>query len=86
MEGLNVWGDLWGLAKQRISGEIQAKNAESLFGADPRYSVDEYGNAYLKGQPSTTASLAGSLAGVSPLVVIAAVALTAGLLYVALKD
>lgn len=86
MEGVNVWGDLWGLAKQRISGEIQAKNAESLFGADPRFGVDEYGNAYLKGQASTTASLAGTLGNVSPLVMIGALALTAGLLYFALKD
>lgn len=84
--GSDILGDLWGLARERLRGEVQAKNAEELFAADPRYGVDEYGQAFLRGAASTRGTVGDSLAGINPLVVVVAVLASAGLLYFALRD
>lgn len=83
--GINVLGDLWDIAKLRLRGEVQAKNVEGIFGQDARFAVDEYGQAYLRGNASTRTSLASTLEA-NPLLVVAAIALSAGLLFYALKD
>jgi hypothetical protein len=83
--GVNVFDDLWGLAKQRISGIVTAKNAADTFDSSARYGIDELGQPFLRGKSTTVAPL--GLGSMGPVLLLGGALLAATLVVVwALKD